>query len=110
MENTPIQKLNELKNKIETLFSKDKLQEIQSTIASSIEETQEMVGSKIDSEMKKTLKGTMQFINGAKSELEGMQKKIKKLMGGAPRKSAGSKKSPAKKKSAKKAKSKTSKK
>jgi archaellum component FlaC len=110
MENTPIQKLNELKNKIETLFSKDKIQEIQSTIASSIEETQEMVGSKIDSEMKKTLKGTMQFINGAKSELEGMQKKIKKLMGGAPRKSAGSKKSPAKKKTAKKAKSKTSKK
>jgi archaellum component FlaC len=83
MENTPIQKLNDLKAKIETLFSKDKLQEIQSTIASSIEETQEMVGSKIDSEMKKTLKGTMQFINGAKSELEGMQKKIKKLMGGA---------------------------
>jgi archaellum component FlaC len=110
MENTPIQKLNDLKAKIETLFSKDKIQEIQSTIASSIEETQEMVGSKIDSEMKKTLKGTMQFINGAKSELEGMQKKIKKLMGGAPRKSAGAKKSPVKKKTAKKAKSKTSKK
>jgi hypothetical protein len=92
MENTPIQKLNELKSKIETLLSKDKLQEIQSTIASSIEETQEKVGSKIDSEMKKTLKGTMQFINGAKSELEGMQKKIKKLLGGSkPRKKTAKK-------------------
>jgi len=93
MNQSPLQKLNELKSKIETIFSKEKLQEIQSTIASSLEDTQEMVGSKIDSEMKKTLKGTMQFINGAKSELEGMQKKIKKLMGAAPK----AKKKPAKK-------------
>ena len=98
MNQSPLQKLNDLKSKIETIFSKEKLQEIQSTIASSLEDTQEMVGSKIDSEMKKTLKGTMQFINGAKSELEGMQKKIKKLMGAAPK---------AKKKTAKKAKAPT---
>jgi hypothetical protein len=97
-----LKNLNELKSKIEVIFSKDKLHEIQSTITSSIEETQAAVGSRIDAEMKKTLKGTMHLLKGAKSELDGIQKKIVKLMGGkkksskkaAPRKSAPSKAAP----------------
>ncbi len=101
MDQTTLQKLNDLKAKIETIFSKDKLQEIQSTITSSLEETQEKVGSRIDSEMKKTLKGTMQFLNGAKSELEGIQKKIQKLMAGPKAKKS---KKTAKKKTAVRAK------
>jgi hypothetical protein len=86
-----LQQINELKDKIEAIFSKEKLNEIQNTITASIEETQEKVGSKIDAEVKKTLKGTMKFLNGAKGELEGIQKKILKLMGGAPRKKAAKK-------------------
>lgn len=81
-----LQQINELKEKIEAIFSKENLNEIQNSITASIEQTQEKVGNKIDAEVKKTLKGTMQFLNGAKGELEGIQKKILKLMGGAPKK------------------------
>jgi len=83
-----LQQINELKEKIEAIFSKENLNEIQNSISASIEQTQEKVGNKIDAEVKKTLKGTMQFLNGAKGELEGIQKKILKLMGGAPKKKA----------------------
>ncbi len=88
-----LKSLNELRSKIETIFSKEKFHEIQSSITHSIEEKQAAVGNRIDSEMKKTLKGTMQFLNSAKSELDGIQKKILKLM--------GHKKKPAKKTAAK---------
>ena len=83
-----LQQINELREKIEAIFSKENLNEIQNSITASIEQTQEKVGNKIDAEVKKTLKGTMQFLNGAKGELEGIQKKILKLMGGAPKKKA----------------------
>jgi hypothetical protein len=83
--------IHELKEKIEAIFSKEKLNEIQQSITASIGETQEKFGNKIDAEVKKTLKGTMQFLNGAKGELEGIQKRIRKLMGGVPRKKAAKK-------------------
>jgi hypothetical protein len=105
MEHTPenqkvqatLKTLNELKEKVETLFSREKFHELQSTIASSIEETQAVVGHRIDAEMKKTLKGTVHFLNGARAELDGIQKRILKLMGG--KKTAAKKvaKKPAKK-------------
>ncbi|NDG85854.1 MAG: hypothetical protein EBX52_12575 [Proteobacteria bacterium] len=90
--------LNELRSKIETIFSKEKFHEIQSSISHSIEEKQAAVGNRIDAEMKKTLKGTMQFLNSAKTELDGIQKKILKLMGQKKKKPA---KKPAKKSTSK---------
>jgi hypothetical protein len=85
------EQIHELKEKIEAIFSKEKLNEIQQSITASIGETQEKFGSKIDAEVKKTLKGTMQFLNGAKGELEGIQKRIRKLMGGTPKKKVAKK-------------------
>jgi N-methylhydantoinase B/oxoprolinase/acetone carboxylase alpha subunit len=90
-----VKALNELKEKVEQLFSKDKLHDIQMTITTTIEETHAAVGSRIDAEMKKTLKGTMHLLKGAKSELDGIQKKIVKLMSGKKKTS----KKPAKRKS-----------
>jgi hypothetical protein len=96
------EQIHELKEKIEAIFSKEKLNEIQQSITASIGETQEKFGNKIDSEVKKTLKGTMHFLNGAKGELEGIQKKIRKLMGGAPRRKTAKKAANQKGKTAKK--------
>jgi phage-related protein len=97
--------LNDLKSKIENLLSKEKIHEIQSTISTSIEETHAAVGNRIDAEMKKTLKGTMQILNGAKSELEGIQKKILKLMGGTKKPAKKSAKKTVSRKTKSKAKS-----
>ena len=102
MDQKTLKKLNELKTKIETLFSMERIQEIQSSISHSLEETHEKVGTKIDTKVKKTLKSTMKLLNGAKSELEGIQEKIQKLMGVAPAK----KSKPVRKSSPKKAKKK----
>ena len=109
MDNSTLQKLNEIKAKIETIFSKDKIQEIHTFITSTIEEAQEKAGNRIDAEKKKTLKGTMQFIDNAKSELDVMQNKIMKLMGvKKPKAVKKTKKAPSKSKTP--AKRKTSKK